>query len=193
MDKISMLIDQLVNVMVSFGPLGGFLLVLLESVVPPLPLGAIVGLNMLSFGNVFGFLISYIATIIGCIVSFYLFRYLFKDKFIHWCSKSKQETIKKWMDKLSNIDFNVLVVLFALPVTPAFAVNIAGGLSDISARKYLIALLIGKPAMLLFYGYIAVSFVDSLKDPINFVKVGVLVLVAYIISKIVEKIVKVEE
>ena len=53
MDKISMLIDQLVNVMVSFGPFGGFLLVLLESVVPPLPLGAIVGLNMLSFGNVF--------------------------------------------------------------------------------------------------------------------------------------------
>lgn len=188
-----MLIDQLVNVMVSFGPFGGFLLVLLESVVPPLPLGAIVGLNMLSFGNVFGFLISYIATIIGCIVSFYLFRYLFKDKFIHWFSKSKQETIKKWMDKLSNIDFNVLVVLFALPVTPAFAVNIAGGLSDISARKYLIALVIGKPAMLLFYGYIAVSFVDSLKDPINFVKVGALVLVAYIISKIVEKIVKVEK
>ena len=32
MDKISMLIDQLVNVMVSFGPFGGFLLVLLESV-----------------------------------------------------------------------------------------------------------------------------------------------------------------
>ncbi len=192
MDKISMLIDQLVNVMVSFGPLGGFLLVLLESVFPPLPLGAIVGLNMLSFGNIFGFLISYIATIVGCIASFYLFRYLFKDKFIHWFSKSKQETIKKWMDKLSNIDFNVLVVLFALPVTPAFAVNIAGGLSDISARKYLIALMIGKPAMLLFYGYIAVSFVDSLKDPINFVKVGVLVLAAYIVSKIVEKIVKVE-
>lgn len=192
MDKISMLIDQIVNVMVSFGPLGGFLLVLLESVFPPLPLGAIVGLNMLSFGNVFGFLISYIATIIGCIASFYLFRYLFKDKFIHWFSKSKQETIKKWMDKLSNIDFNVLVVLFALPVTPAFAVNIAGGLSDISARKYLIALMIGKPAMLLFYGYIAVSFVDSLKNPINFVKVGVLVLAAYIVSKIVEKIVKVE-
>ena len=193
MDKISMLIDQLVNVMVSFGPFGGFLLVLLESVFPFLPLGAIVGLNMLSFGNLFGFLISYIATVFGCMASFCLFRYLFRDRFIHWFSKSKQDTIKKWMDKLSNIDFNVLVVLFALPVTPAFAVNIAGGLSDISDKKYLIALMIGKPAMLLFYGYIAVSFVDSLKDPINFVKVGGLVLVAYIISKIVEKIVKVEK
>lgn len=192
MEKISMLINELVNIMVSCGPVGGFLLVLLESVIPPLPLGAIVGLNMLSFGNLFGFLISYVATIVGCMGSFYLFRYLFRDKFIHFFSKEKQETINKWMDKLSNIDFNTLVVLFALPVTPAFAVNIAGGLSNISSRKYLIAMLIGKPAMLLFYGYIAVSFVESLKDPINFLKVGVLVLGAYVISKVVEKIVKVE-
>lgn len=97
------------------------------------------------------------------------------------------------MKKLSDIDFNVLVVLFALPITPAFLVNIAAGLSDISFRKYLIAMMVGKPAMLLFYGYIAVSFVDSLKDPVNFLKVGILVLVAYIISKIVEKLVKVEK
>ncbi len=193
MEKISVFINNLVEVMVSFGPLGGFVLVLLESVFPPLPLGAIVGLNMLSFGNLFGFFISYVATIVGCISSFYLFRYLFRDKFIHWFSKSKQDTIKKWMNKLSNIDFNTLVVLFALPITPAFAVNIAGGLSEIPARKYLIALIIGKPAMLLFYGYIAVSFVESLKDPINFLRVGALVLAAYIISKIVEKVVKVEK
>ena len=55
------------------------------------------------------------------------------------------------------------------------------------------ALLIGKPAMLLFYGYIAVSVVESLHDPMNFIKVGVLVLIAYVISKILQKIVKVEK
>ena len=192
-ENISIFINQVVEIMVSFGPLGGFLLVLLESIFPPLPLGVIVGLNMLSFGNIFGFILSYIATLAGCMGSFYLFRYLFKDKIIHWFSEKNQKSIKKWMKKLSDIDFNVLVVLFALPITPAFLVNIAGGLSDISSRKYLIAMLIGKPAMLLFYGYIAVSFVDSLKDPINFLKVGVLVLVAYIVSKIIEKIVKVEK
>lgn len=193
MEILSTLINRLVEMLVSFGPIGGFVLILLESIFPPLPLGVIVGLNMLSFGNIFGFLLSYVATITGSMVSFYLFRYLFKDKFIHWFSNKNQIVIKKWMDKLSNIDFNVLVVLFALPITPAFAVNIAGGLSDISARKYFIAMLIGKPAMLLFYGYIAVSFVDSLKDPMNFIKVGILVLIAYIISKLVEKLVKVEK
>ena len=193
MEKISLLIDQVVSYMVSFGFMGGFFLVILESIIPVLPLGVIVGLNMLSFGNIFGFLISYIATWCGCMLSFCLFRYVIKDRFLNWFSKKNQETITRWMKKLTEIDFNILVVLIALPVTPAFALNIAAGLCNIPLRKYLIALLIGKPAMLLFYGYIAVSFVDSLKDPINFIKVGVLVLGAYIISKIIEKLVKVEK
>lgn len=193
MEKISIFINQVVEIMVSFGPIGGFLLAFFESIFPPLPLGVIVGLNMLSFGNIFGFILSYIATLMGCMASFCLFRHVFKDRFIHWFSDKNQKSIKRWMHKLSNIDFNVLVILFALPITPSFLVNIAGGLSDISYRKYLIAMIVGKPAMLLFYGYIAVSFVDSLKDPINFLKVGVLVLIAYVISKIIEKIVKVEK
>jgi len=193
MESISIIIEQIVNYMGAFGFLAGFLLVLLESIFPPLPLGVIVGINMLSFGKVFGFILSYIATLTGCMASFFLFRHLFKDKFMHWFSKKNQTKIKKWMKKLTDIDFNTLVVVMALPVTPAFLVNIAAGLSDISYRKYLIAMIIGKPAMLLFYGYIAVSFVESLKDPINFIKIGALVLGAYLISKIIERVVKVEE
>lgn len=193
MEGISDLINKIVEVMVSFGPIGGFLLTILESIFPPLPLGAIVGLNMISFGKIFGFLISYVATLFGCMMSFCLFRYLFRDKYLNWFKEKNRAVINKWMEKLSDIDFNTLVVIFALPITPAFFVNIAGGLSNISSKKYLIAMMIGKPAMLLFYGYIAISFVDSLKNPVNFIKVGVLVFLAYLISKIVEKIVKVDK
>lgn len=193
MEKIAIFIEQIVNYMGAFGFIGGFLFVFLESFIPPVPVGVIVGLNMLSFGKVFGFLISYAATITGCLVSFFLFRYLFKDKFMHWFSKKNQTKLEKWMDKLSNIDFNTLVVILALPVTPAFLVNIGAGLSDITFRKYLIALLIGKPAMLIFYGYIAVSFVESLNDPIKILYIVLLVVGAYLISKIIERVVKVEK
>ena len=192
MENIALIINQIVEYMGSFGVIVGFLAVLIESFIPPIPLGVIVGINMLSFGNIIGFVVSYSATIVGCMLSFYLFRYLFKDKLFRFFKKKNRDKINKWMDKLSNIDFNTLVVIIALPVTPSFLLNIAAGLSNISTRKYLIALLVGKPAMLLFYGYIAISFVDSLKDPINFIKIGVLVVGAYIISKIIEKIVKVE-
>lgn len=193
MDRIPLIIDQIVNYMVSFGPLGGFVLIMFESFLPPLPLGLIVGLNMLSFGHVFGFLLSYFATIIGCMLSFWLFRYYFKDRYMNWFNEKNQIRIKKWMNKLSHMKFTTLAVLFAVPLTPAFLVNIAGGLSDISVKKYLTALMVGKPAMLLFYGYIAVSLIDSLKDPTNLIKVAILLIITYIISKVIEKVVKVEE
>ena len=192
MESISYIIEQVVDFMVSFGPVGGFILVILESILPPLPLGVIVVLNMLSFGKLFGFIMSYIATIIGCMGSFMLFRYFFKDKFVHKFKKENQEKIKKWKKRLTNIDFNALTVIIALPATPAFLLNIAAGLSDISFRKYFVASLIGKPIMLAFYAYIGIEFVDSLKDPMNFLKIIGLLLIAYIISKIIEKIVKVE-
>lgn len=192
MNNLTYIIEQIVEIMVSFGPLGGFLLVILESILPVIPLGVIVGLNMLSFGNFFGFLLSYIAAICGSMFSFCLFRYVIKDKFLHLFSKKNQTIINKWMNYVTEINFATLVVILALPITPAFAVNIAAGLSNISLRKYFIALLIGKPAMLLFYGYIAVSVVDSLSDPMNLIKVSILILVTYIFSKIIEKVVKVE-
>ncbi|MBQ6546530.1 MAG: TVP38/TMEM64 family protein [Bacilli bacterium] len=192
MQNLEVILGQVVNYMISFGPLGGFVLVMIESFIPILPLGIIVGLNMLSFGNVFGFLLSYVATSTGCMLVFWFIRYFVKDKYINWFNDKNQVKIKKWMGKLSHMKFTTIAVLFALPITPSFFVNIAGGLSDISVKKYMTALLVGKPAMLLFYGYIAVSLADSFKDPRNLIKVVILVTITYIISKVIEKIVKVD-
>ena len=189
---IEIFIDKIVAYMVSFGPLGGFLLVFLESLLSPLPLGIIVGLNILSFGNILGFFISYLGCALGSITVFTAVRGLFKEKFKIWNEKKERPSLNKWMNKLSNIKFTTLVVIFALPVTPSVVVNVAGGLSDIGYRKYFLALLIGKPAMLLIYAYITTTFVDALKNPIIFIKVFVLIILTYVISKIIEKFVKVE-
>lgn len=189
---IEFFIDKIVAYMVSFGPVGGFLLVFLESLLSPLPLGLIVGLNILSFGNILGFLISYLGCILGSITVFTTVRGLFKEKFKNWHEKKERPNLNKWMNKLSNIKFTTLVIIFALPVTPSVIINIAGGLSNIGYRKYFLALLIGKPAMLLIYAYITTTFIDALKNPIVFIKVILLIVFTYVISKIIEKIVKVE-
>ena len=46
MEKISLVIQQIVEVLIDFGPVGGFFLVIMESILPVLPLGVIVGLNI---------------------------------------------------------------------------------------------------------------------------------------------------
>ncbi len=193
MENIQLFVDELINYMISFGPTGGFLLLILEPFIPILPMGVVVGLNILSFGKVTGFILSYVANLLGCMLSFMIFRQFVKDKYIKWFSKKNQKKIEYWMNKLTDIKVTTLAVLFAIPLTPGFLINIAAGLSDISYKKYLISLIIGKPAMLLFYGYITVSLVESLTNPIILVRVGVLILLTYIIGKIIEKIVKVDD
>ena len=80
--------------------------------------------------------------------------------------------------------FEELTVIIAIPFTPAFLVNIAAGLSNMSYKKFIGSLLIGKVFLVYFWGFVGVSLIESIKNPIYLVRVGILVLVAYIISKL---------
>jgi Uncharacterized conserved protein len=126
-------------------------------------------------------------------ISFALFRTILKNFFNKIFKGKLLKKIEKLYDKMTNIDFNALVIILAMPFTPAFVINIAAGLSGIKSRKYLFALLISKLVVVYFWGYVSSSFLESIKDPIILLKVVGLVLGAYIISKIIEKIFKVEE
>ena len=62
------------DVLQTYGPLAGCLLIILESIIPILPLAVFIAFNMFAFGNIWGFLISWISTIIGCILSYLVFK-----------------------------------------------------------------------------------------------------------------------
>ena len=178
---MSELVDSFVtNVttwLVSFGPIAGVILILLESVLPMLPLSAFITLNMVSYT--------------GCMSSFFLFRYFFQKKLYRFINKKDSEQLKKIMKAISTINFSNLVVLIALPFTPAFLVNIAGGVSKIKVKKFFLAILIGKIIMVYFWGYIGTSLLESLTDIMVLIKVVALLLGAFIVSKIIEKKLKV--
>ncbi len=192
---MSELVDSFVtNVttwLVSFGPIAGVILILLESVLPMLPLSVFITLNMVSYGKFLGFIISWLATVIGCMSSFFLFRYFFQKKLYRFINKKDSEQLKKIMKAISTINFSNLVVLIALPFTPAFLVNIAGGVSKIKVKKFFLAILIGKIIMVYFWGYIGTSLLESLTDIMVLIKVVALLLGAFIVSKIIEKKLKV--
>ena len=194
-DGMSELVDSFVtNVttwLVSFGPIAGVILILLESVLPMLPLSVFITLNMVSYGKFLGFIISWLATVAGCMSSFFLFRYFFQKKLYRFINKKDSEQLKKIMKAISTINFSNLVVLIALPFTPAFLVNIAGGVSKIKVKKFFLAILIGKIIMVYFWGYIGTSLLESLTDIMVLIKVVALLLGAFIVSKIIEKKLKV--
>ncbi len=174
----------LVNIGV-FGPILGCFCILIESILPILPLFVFITINFLVFGSIVGFLVSWIFTVLGCLLSFFLFR----KKMKHWfdCKIKNSNKCKKLIGIVNKIKLEQLTSIIAVPFTPAFMVNIAAGLSKMSVKKFIIAILIGKIFLVLFWGFVGTSLVQSLTQPLALIKVILLVVIAYIASKIISK------
>lgn len=173
--------------LISFGPIAGVLLIILESIIPALPLGVFIALNIKSYGFLFGFIISWLSTVIGCMLSFFFFRKLFQKKLYNFIKNKDSKKLEKFMKTISNVSFTNLVVIVAMPFTPASWINAGAGLSKIDAKKYFTAILIGKPAMVYFWGYIGKSLLESLTDVTTLVKIALLLIGAFVVSRLVEK------
>lgn len=180
------------EIITGIGPIAGILLIILESILPMLPLSVFITLNMVSFGSLFGFLISWISTIIGCMLSFTLFRHFFQKRLYRFIKKKEQDQFASIMKTISNINFSNLVILIAIPFSPAFFINIAAGVSKIKTEKFFMAVIIGKMVMVYFWGYIGTTLLESLTDITVLFKIGGLLVGAFFLSKIVEKRLKVK-
>ena len=181
---ITDLVSSVTNVMGNLGIFSGILLIILESMIPILPLAVFIALNIITFGNLIGFIISWLSTILGCMLMFFICR-----KLKNWFDKKYKdnETVKKLRKKFNDISYSSLVLIMAIPFTPAFLVNIAAGLTNMNIKKYLYALLIGKIFLIIFWGFIGTSLINSFKNPMNLLYITIMLIICYIISKLVSK------
>ena len=163
----------------------GFFLVFLECFIPILPLSIFITLNINAFGFFLGVLISWISTCTGSILCYLFFQYVKNNFFEKFLSKKMICKIEKSIDKFSTITFTELVLLITLPFTPSFFVNMLCGLSDVSFEKFFLSLIIGKVFIVVFWGYIGKSLIFSLTDINSLIYIIIALLIAYIISKLV--------
>lgn len=186
-ENITNVINNTVSLLNGFGIFSGFILVFLESIVPILPVSVFIALNVVTYGSVIGFVISWIATVLGCMTSFYISR-----KFSNYINKKfkhnkKIKQFRKYIDKLS---FSNLVILFAIPFAPAFAVNIAAGISSMDKKRFFVALGIGKIPMVYFWGFIGKNVTESLTDISVLAKMIFMIIMAYLVGKVANKFIK---
>ena len=184
---INYLVDHATDLLKMGGPIMGVLLVFLESVIPILPLGAFITLNMNAFGFVGGFLISWSATCIGCYASYFVFSSFLSKYFYQFLSRKDAKKIHKSKKKIRKMPLGNLAVLIALPFTPAFLINIASGLAKVDRKKFLLSILIGKIFIVYFWGFIGTSFLESMTDITTIITIAVMLVVAYFVSKYVSK------
>lgn len=188
LSEVTAIIEQFVLGMGIFAPIFACLFILLESILPVLPLFTFIAINFISFGTLVGFLISWVFTCIGCFISFILVRKGF-DKWY----RTRMHTINmldKALNYVKNLSLPALTAMLAMPFTPAFMINIAAGLANMKFKKFFIAIIISKIFLVYFWGYIGVSLVESFSSPSVLLKVLVMIATAYIISLLLKRFIK---
>jgi len=185
LETINEFINSLIQYLGASGPILGCILIVVESMLPVLPLCVFITLNCMTFGYILGFIMSWIFTCLGCFISFRIC----DSKLKGWFDRQvrNKESINKMMKTIENCKVSSLALIVAVPFTPAFLVNIAAGLSDMDTKKFMTGICIGKFFMVYFWAFIGTNLVQSLTNPIILIKVGIMLLIAYIFSKIVSK------
>ena len=193
MDFLETIYDWVNTTIISWGSYGvlfSCLLIVVESMVPVLPLTVFIAINFILWKPFLGFVISWIFTIIGCSLSYFLCQKFFQ-KFVNEKLR-KNGLIEKLMVKIDKISLASLITLLAMPFTPAFAINIAAGVSKMSFQKFLIAILISKIFLVFFWGFIGVGLVESLKNPYFLALIAIMLILAYAIGSLVNKKLKID-
>ncbi len=191
-DKMQQYIGQFIDFITNFvegnnmflSVFFGVFAIVLESIIPALPLALFIAINIIAFGNFWGFIISWLSTVAGCTLSFFIcrkFRGFVERKF------KNQEKVLGFINRVDEIKFSNLMLIIAMPFTPAFSINIAAGLSKMKYKKYLLALLISKTFIVYFWGYIGSTFLQNITDVDMLIQLGVIVAILFLISKMIMK------
>ncbi len=184
-EVIDNFITSMLTLLGSWGAILGCVFILIESILPILPLSVFITLNFMTFGSFWGFVISWVFTVVGCMFSFWIFKNGVSERLYN--RFKNVDKLCNFMDIMHDMKFANLVLVIAIPFTPAFLINIAAGISKVNTKKYLYALVIGKISLVYFWGYIGVSLIESFKNPMILVKVIVILVVMYLISYVVNR------
>lgn len=156
---------QLIDIFGPFGFIAGILIAMIEAFIPPLPLAAFVTINVITFGFVGGYILSYIGTVIGSYGMFHIFR-----KFGHRYMTgyiNKHPKAKSMLHWIHDKGVFPIIVLLTFPFTPSVMVSGLAAFADIKPKDYLVALMAGKIFMVLSLSFIGVNVQSFISQPLK--------------------------
>lgn len=168
----------------SFGPIPGIILPMLEAFLPFLPLFLFVMANANAFGLWFGFVFSWLGACVGALLVFWIIRKYGRKRALNFLTKHKQ--VQKLMHWVERHGFGPLFILLCFPFTPSAIVNIVAGLSRISRKQYMLAVLSGKFVMIFTVSFIGHDIHSLLTKPFRTALVGVVIFILWYVGKRIE-------
>ena len=177
-------IMQLIQEYRSFGPIPGIVLPMLEAFLPFLPLVIFIMANVNAFGLWLGFLFSWSGACIGALLVFWIIRKYGRRRALNFLTKHKQ--VNKLMHWVEQRGFGPLFILLCFPFTPSAIVNIVAGLSKISRKQYMLAVMGGKLVMIFIVSFIGYDIQSLLTQPFRTAIVGVVIFILWYVGKRIE-------
>ncbi|MEY8348536.1 hypothetical protein COI93_10060 [Bacillus cereus] len=179
--------NQLVESYRAFGPLLGIGLPMVEAIIPALPLIVFVMANAVAFGLWFGFLYSWIGSVLGALIVFSVIRRFGRSRFFSFVNKHPK--VRKAMGWIERKGFAPIFILFCFPFTPSALINVVAGLSRISRKQFVLALALGKLVMVFILSYIGSDLTSFIHKPVKTIIVlGVIFILWYVGKKIEVKL-----
>jgi len=156
-------IEQLMHQYKSLGPLPGILAAWLESLLPFLPLVAILIANVNIYGLAEGFLLSWIGVFCGAVSVFLFFR-RFGGGLRHLVERKSPRSTRliHWLERHG---FMPIFLLCCFPFTPSFLVNIVSGISKVPFRTFATATALGKGVMILMVSVAGYDLGELFRQP----------------------------
>ena len=160
-------------------------LIVIEPLLPFLPMFVFVTVNLLIFGYVLGFILSYICSVLGCLLFYVVVNKLLSKK-AHKFYKDKKN-LNDLVNKYKHIKFETLTTIISLPFTPGLMINLFSAISGMPLKKYMAAEAIAKIFITIFWGFMGVSIIKCFENPMYLISIGLMLVCGYVLSKIINK------
>ena len=144
--------EKLVKYIKEYGVMAPIIFIfiqIIQVVLPVIPGGASCLAGVLAFGGFAGFIYNYIGLCIGSVIAFLLSR-KYGIKLV--LKLFKEETVNKYVSYIKNKKFEKIFFWgIFLPGAPDDLLCYVAGVSNISFKKFLVIIILGKPLALYLY------------------------------------------
>ena len=156
---LSKVLNRVSEVLITFGPVGLFVVALLDSSFVPLPSSADALMLLLTTAHprwmVLYAAVATAGSATGCLMLYYVSRRAGKRALSRF-SEKKQKRVKGWIER-----YDVISVLVASLLPPPFPFKlfvVSAGVFHLSVTRFLIAIVVGRGFRFLLEGYFAIRY-----------------------------------
>ncbi|MGP1349746.1 MAG: TVP38/TMEM64 family protein [Stomatobaculum sp.] len=175
------LLEFLLHSVDQMRPGDGIALAALEALLPPIPLTAVVGVNVVAFGALRGFFYSWLGTCTGSALVFWAFGRLAR---IAWVAQKlggkKLSRATRLVEQTTPL---ALFLILMLPFTPSALVNFAFGISGYSKKRFLKIMLPAKVVMVGLLSVFGSLLAEAVRNPYLLIFSALFLALLYILSR----------